>query len=55
MTLRKCTDWNTIEYIVAVCPYCDTENDYYGAPAEGDKVTCINPKCKKKFILGPEE
>jgi len=54
MAYRKCTVWNSEESITALCPYCNTEDEYCGPYGEDDIIKCYNKRCKKKFRLGQE-
>lgn len=54
MKLRKSTDTHYTENTRTRCPYCGYLLDFQGGYYVDDVVTCYNPKCKKKFIVGEE-
>ena len=55
MAYKKCRDWMAVKYTDATCPYCNHRYEYCGGLVGGNVIRCLDPKCQRRFKLGPEE
>ena len=51
--IKKCYNWDIMEYIDAECPYCGYYTEFDGFHGIGELVKCR--KCRKSFNLGDPE
>ena len=53
--MERCTDWEEIRYVRAICPHCGHNDTYFGKKGKPDtRIRCMMWKCRKFFVLGEQ-